>query len=105
MKEVCDAQWGCVTSVWQLGQIFLLMVSKNCGELGEDNLAELDNTENNRLSAGNKRMWRLRRTGDLAEVDLGKFYCIFKLLVTYAVSGSIEVPCVAIERTPSTSTE
>ena len=23
-------------------------------------------------------MWRLRRTGDLAEVDLGKFYCIFK---------------------------
>ena len=24
-------------------------------------------------------MWRLRRTGDLAEVDLGKFYCILQL--------------------------
>ena len=32
-----------------------VMVSKNSDELGEDNLAELDNTKNNRLSAGTKQ--------------------------------------------------
>ena len=50
-----------------------------------NNLAKLDNTENIMGSQpGPSDIWRLRRTGDLAEVDLGKFYCTYSHVTAFA---------------------
>ena len=44
-----------VTNSWITHIKCVIVARKRIDELGEDNLAELDNTENNRFSAGTKR--------------------------------------------------